>query len=185
MKDRIHCQTWLWLTMKLSVYQLLFVAFLINAVHAAPTHAQNVLERVVTIHLDQVDIRTFLNTLEKSTGVDFVYSSKAIGAQRKLSIHQNAQKLSQVLDAALKSLNISYRLVDGAILLQRSVTEPTSTDEARQTSETTFQEPTDQTISGAVTDESGMSLPGVSVVLKGTQRGTTTDGNGKYSLSIP
>lgn len=47
-----------------------------------------------------------------------------------------------------------------------------------------------ETITGTVTDEKGDVLPGVSVVLKGTETsdrttGTTTDADGKYNLSIP
>ena len=40
-------------------------------------------------------------------------------------------------------------------------------------------------ISGRVTDEKGMGLPGVSISIKGTQRGTTTDSIGYYSLVVP
>ena len=40
-------------------------------------------------------------------------------------------------------------------------------------------------ISGKVTDESGLPLPGVSVVVKGTNTGTTTDAAGTYSLNTP
>lgn len=40
-------------------------------------------------------------------------------------------------------------------------------------------------VSGRVSDEAGVVLPGVSVVVKGTSRGTTTDGEGRYTLSIP
>lgn len=44
----------------------------------------------------------------------------------------------------------------------------------------------DRTVSGRVTSaEDGSTLPGVSVVLKGTAIGTQTDGDGRYSLSIP
>lgn len=43
----------------------------------------------------------------------------------------------------------------------------------------------DRAVSGVVKDESGLELPGVSVVVKGTARGTTTDGNGKYQLTVP
>lgn len=43
-----------------------------------------------------------------------------------------------------------------------------------------------RTITGTVTSgEDNSVLPGVSVTLKGTSRGTTTDGNGKYTLSVP
>ena len=40
-----------------------------------------------------------------------------------------------------------------------------------------------KTITGKVTDEDGLELPGVSVVIKGTTEGTVTGINGEYSLS--
>lgn len=43
----------------------------------------------------------------------------------------------------------------------------------------------DRTITGRVTDESNSPLPGVSVVIKGTQKGTVTDPNGKFKLDVP
>jgi TonB-linked SusC/RagA family outer membrane protein len=39
-----------------------------------------------------------------------------------------------------------------------------------------------QTVSGTVSDENGKSLSGVSVTIKGSTGGTTTDASGKYSL---
>ncbi|GAB3718438.1 TonB-dependent receptor [Spirosoma lituiforme] len=41
------------------------------------------------------------------------------------------------------------------------------------------------TVNGTVTDtENGQGLPGVNVVAKGSSRGTTTDGNGRYQLTV-
>jgi TonB-dependent starch-binding outer membrane protein SusC len=40
-------------------------------------------------------------------------------------------------------------------------------------------------VSGKVTDAGGGGLPGVSVLVKGTTTGTVTDGDGKFSLSVP
>jgi TonB-dependent starch-binding outer membrane protein SusC len=40
-------------------------------------------------------------------------------------------------------------------------------------------------VSGTVSDEKGGGLPGVSVLVKGTNSGTITDDNGKYSISVP
>ncbi|GAB2589763.1 TonB-dependent receptor [Spirosoma areae] len=45
--------------------------------------------------------------------------------------------------------------------------------------------PADETITGTVTDEGGQALPGVSIVVKGTTRGTNTDAQGSYRISIP
>ncbi|GAB3808837.1 TonB-dependent receptor [Spirosoma humi] len=43
----------------------------------------------------------------------------------------------------------------------------------------------DRTLTGRVTDEKNEGLPGVSVILKGTQRGTVTDADGRYKLDVP
>src|SRR3546814_9520209 len=40
-------------------------------------------------------------------------------------------------------------------------------------------------VSGTVTDAAGETLPGVSVVVKGTTNGTLTDANGRYTLNAP
>ena len=40
----------------------------------------------------------------------------------------------------------------------------------------------EKTISGTVTDEEGLPLPGVTVLIKGTNTGTQTDFDGNYSV---
>ncbi|RRA97596.1 SusC/RagA family TonB-linked outer membrane protein [Larkinella rosea] len=45
--------------------------------------------------------------------------------------------------------------------------------------------PLDRTITGSVKDEKGEGLPGVSVVLKGTTRGTSTNAEGTYRMDVP
>ena len=41
-----------------------------------------------------------------------------------------------------------------------------------------------QTITGKVTDEAGVGMPGVNVIVKGTSNGTTTDAEGVYRLNL-
>lgn len=43
----------------------------------------------------------------------------------------------------------------------------------------------DRAVKGKITDEKGEGLPGVNVVLKGTQFGTVTNVNGEYEISVP
>jgi TonB-linked SusC/RagA family outer membrane protein len=40
-------------------------------------------------------------------------------------------------------------------------------------------------VTGTVSEKDGGTIPGVSVILKGTKTGTQTDGNGKFSISVP
>jgi TonB-linked SusC/RagA family outer membrane protein len=43
----------------------------------------------------------------------------------------------------------------------------------------------DRVITGRLTDETGMEMPGVNVLLKGTTVGTTSNSNGSYTIAIP
>lgn len=43
----------------------------------------------------------------------------------------------------------------------------------------------DMTVSGRVVDDTGAGLPGVSIVLQGTNRGTSTSANGEFTLPVP
>lgn len=40
-------------------------------------------------------------------------------------------------------------------------------------------------VTGTVVDQSGNGLPGVSIFVKGTNKGTTTDIDGKFGVSVP
>lgn len=43
----------------------------------------------------------------------------------------------------------------------------------------------DRKVTGTVTDDKGAPLAAVSVMLKGTKKGTTTDQNGVFSITVP
>nr|WP_162340553.1 TonB-dependent receptor [Cyclobacterium salsum] len=55
---------------------------------------------------------------------------------------------------------------------------------AKDNSGSTFQE-ADVTISGTVLDENGQPLPGATISVQGTTRGTVTDLDGKFSITVP
>lgn len=42
-----------------------------------------------------------------------------------------------------------------------------------------------KTVTGSVSDDSKMPVPGVNVMVKGTKTGVATDFDGKYSISVP
>jgi len=62
--------------------------------------------------------------------------------------------------------------------LDKKVQESTESNSLTNSSVTQQQ----KTVSGKVIDTSGIGLPGVSVIIKGTTTGTISDGEGKYSL---
>lgn len=69
--------------------------------------------------------------------------------------------------------------------LMMSATQEFSSPLARRfVSEAIVDMPVAVTVTGTIKDESGQTFPGVNIVVKGTSIGTTSDTNGKYSLSV-
>jgi len=81
-----------------------------------------------------------------------------------------------------KTLRI-MKLSAGLILFAMLPALAVNTDSNSIGSETTEQQ--GRRITGQVTDQTGASLPGVSVIVKGTTTGVITDNNGNYSLELP
>ena len=75
------------------------------------------MEKKVTVHLENVELRNALNRLESAAQVQFGYSSKAIKVQRRVSITANNQRLADILNIVLKPMRISYRVVNDQIIL--------------------------------------------------------------------
>ncbi|MFN3380275.1 MAG: SusC/RagA family TonB-linked outer membrane protein [Runella zeae] len=77
-------------------------------------------------------------------------------------------------------------MVGTRILLRQKLPEKSASLEEVSVPVPNVIESQEQIIKGKVTDgEKGEGLPGVSVLLRGTQKGTTTNPNGEFSLAVP
>ncbi|MGC9353556.1 MAG: carboxypeptidase-like regulatory domain-containing protein, partial [Mariniphaga sp.] len=85
-----------------------------------------------------------------------------------------------------KQFNVALKKLLYIMLLQLFAWQTVSGNDlnSQQNSNELGQQPTGQ-ITGKVTDEQGAPMPGVSVIIKGTTRGTVTDFNGNYALRVP
>src|SRR5690606_5254296 len=99
------------------------------------------------------------------------------------NMHVKNQVLHKVLDELLTPLDLKYRASENLVIIRRVDRK----EEELIKSVIPSTEPilVDRTIRGKVTDENGEGLPGVSIVLKGTQRGTISSSDGGYELVIP
>ncbi|WP_245859837.1 TonB-dependent receptor [Spirosoma aerolatum] len=186
MTRQFYLKQVLWNAMKTTVVQLLLFALCYGLSFARDTHAQEILNKEVTLKMESVEIWKILNRLEKQTDVKFVYSTNSIRADQKMSVNVANGKLSKVLDELLSPLRISYEVVGTRILLRKKTIESTSfTLPSINTLSVPVVASADLTITGTISDDKGEVLPGVSVVVKGTQRGTTTDAKGQYRISVP
>ncbi len=173
--------------MKLTFYQLLLAAFFTGLATARPVEAQRIMEQRVTIQAENKPVKALLNQLGQMADVRFAYSSGLSQLNQPVTVNASNQRLSEVLDLLLRPLQLSYRLQGRQIILKPATSPQTSALPSVEPLQQAVaaMAPVDRTITGQVSDESGNKLPGVSVVVKGTSRGTTTDANGQYKLVIP
>jgi iron complex outermembrane receptor protein len=164
----------------------LLITGLAGLTFAAATPEQELLNRRISLNVEEQDAASVLQQIEKMAQVKFVYSFEVIGAGRKVSLHVGNERLSKVLDDLFKPLQITYEIThDQTIMLKRIVKSSTNQRLGMIELMPTVTAPQDIAVSGKVTDEEGSGLPGVSVLIKGTTNGTVTDPNGAYKLNAP
>lgn len=171
--------------MKISIAQLLLAVLFVGVSFAHTSYSQNMLDQKITIEVKDQNIRSVLGAITKLSGVNFLYSPELIKSGRNVSLSVREERLQTVLDKMLTPLDISYEISKKKILLKRrrsSVMTPNSDTHSNQIPTNWIP---DRVIKGTVKDEKGEALPGVSILLKGTQQGTTTDVNGAFSFNIP
>lgn len=155
------------------VFQLLFL----QLIYAAPTKAQGSLDiKQVYLSLDLEDIslkETFVK-IKKLTEFTFICDSQLLENAEPVSMNLKDQTLEAVLLALSSSHRLSFKQVDDKISVKLS--------NSRRLSEAIV---VDVTVSGTVQDSNGDPIPGVTVFVPGTNSGTATDMDGKYSIVVP
>ena len=172
-----------WKLMKITFSQLLLFVLCGSIAWAYDSQAQEVLNRPISVSGEGLELSRILNEIEKQAHVKFVYSTKIKSSQR-LTVSLNNRRLSAVLDQILKPIEVTYEVIENRILLKKVKNEKEVVPNGEASSLELFRN-VDRNITGTVVDEKGVGLPGVSILVKGTQRGSNTDGNGNFRLSIP
>jgi len=191
MKKRYNFQLVL-RVMRISLFQWLIAVCVMSSGYAKDGNAQVLLNQKVSLNVQNQEVESFFQQIEKLTSAKFVFSGKVIQSKRKVSVKAEQQLLSKVLDDALLPLDLKYRVQENLIIISRNQKneEPLSEIEGNTVQNTGsvssgMANNVDRTITGTVRGDKNDALPGVSVVVKGTQSGTTTDVDGKYTINIP
>ncbi|GAA4453180.1 TonB-dependent receptor [Nibrella saemangeumensis] len=159
-------------------------------------------------------LKDVLNELKSQYGVDILFEVQAVeGVSVAKGLLSPTASLEKNLDRVLRPVGFRYKKVNSTSYLviaekkeRKVVTNTGSAGELVPASlpasgagpvekaETTAgltsdkmvrQTAIDRTITGRVRSETGEGLPGVSVVVKNTTRGTSTDAAGEFRLNVP
>lgn len=140
---------------------LLFLA-LLSFQLSASTYSQNA---KLTLSFSDVSLRDLFSAIRKQSGYTFVYNVDDIRNIRVSMVDVKEAPLDEALNECLKNTRLSYVIEDNVIIV-------------------TPQNVKSYKISGVVRDDKGTPLPGVTVLIKGTQMGTATDADGKFTFTV-
>ncbi|HEY5591946.1 MAG TPA: TonB-dependent receptor [Paludibacter sp.] len=152
------------LTMKLIVLLICFSGLLSSM---GETYGQNI---KLNLNLNGVAVKEVLQQIENQTEFSFMYDNNKIDVTRKVDVVVDEKSVDFILTQLFSNKNISYEIIDRHIILMPSGSLELSGQQGKK-------------VVGKVTDSTGGSLPGVSIVVKGTTTGVITDNSGNYSLS--
>lgn len=127
----------------------------------------------VTLSARNKSLAVVLEQIRSQTGYDFLYKTEILKATKNVSIQVENADLKDVLNQLLKPQHLEYALDNRSVIISRE--KPSFLD--RLVSAFTAID-----VSGKVINDQGIPIPGATVMIKGENRGTTTDKDGKFSL---
>ncbi len=127
-------------------------------------------EKKMDFRLGEIRLERLFEVLEQRTNLRFVFNHEAVQGYT-VQADMKDKTVEEVLDAVLKDTPLEYEVLGGHIVIS-----PRTVQQGQQQEVLT--------IRGTVTDATGAPMPGVTVMLKGTNFGTATDADGKYEMAI-
>ena len=187
MKKSFICQRLIFQIVKISMLQTLLVIMFTSVAMATPAKEQNMLDIKVSLALNNISLEKALQEIEKSASVKFSYNSRTLNLSTEVNIIAKNEVLSSLLDRLLSPMNIKYVQISNEIVIRKNGDQKVGFILNPQISTKTDNSiVADITIKGIVIDaENNEPLIGVSVVLKGTTKGSSTNANGEFTIDVP
>lgn len=146
------------------------LGFLVLCLALCPEVSAQSLPRV-SLDLHDAPVREALLEAAKQTGTTITFSPESLSEelqQTRVTLRVSSLPLAAALDRLLRGTGLTYSIKGSQVVIRRA---SVSSGPA--------------TIHGHVVDESGEPLPGVTIRLKGTGRGTTANLDGTYRIAVP
>ena len=164
-----------WFVMRKSKPQKLLrimkLIFLMCVCIATSVSARSLAQQRITMQLGETGLKAVFKEISRQTSKTVIYNDDLLKFDGKVRADFIDVELEEVLKQVLKDQRMSYKFMDDYILIVRQKDVPQTVSEI--------------TLKGTVVDQTGAALPGVTVLVKGTTLGTSTNIEGKFSLQLP
>jgi len=152
-----------WLVMRLTGFLLLAAMLQVSARGRAQT---------VTYSAQSAPLTKVLAAIEQQTGYHVFYDDADLLESRPVTVELKAVPVQQAMEMVLADQPLRFEILGNTISIARKLRMPESKMAA----------PPFADVHGRIVDEAGVPLAGISVKVKGTERGATTDADGKFEL---
>jgi TonB-linked SusC/RagA family outer membrane protein len=125
------------------------------------------------MEMEQASILDVLNEIREQTGLRFLYKKGVFDDFDRVDIEVEDEAVKELLDQLLRERGLECEIEEEVITF-KEIVKPIPTKEAQEKKK----------IKGTITDDKGVPLPGVSVVIKGTNIGVATNIDGEYTLEF-
>ncbi|MBD8387770.1 TonB-dependent receptor domain-containing protein [Dysgonomonas sp. BGC7] len=134
-------------------------------------HAQS-----TEIHYPGESLKSRLERIINTSHKNIVYDTKLLEQIKVSPLESSETNIEHLLSLSLKSTGLAFKKIeDGSYIIKKEAVEKITDVAAKEKGK--------GSLSGTILDEKGVPITGATVVVKGTTTGTTTDVDGKYTLS--
>jgi TonB-linked SusC/RagA family outer membrane protein len=131
-----------------------------------------VFSQKITYEKKGATLKEVFTEINRQAGYNIFWSPKKLKDLPKQDVSFHETPVDEVLRVCLKNLPLTYSIEGSNVIIRESQLHGAAVDK-------------DMTIKGLVRDENGEGIPGVSVLVKGTNNGTATDRDGNYQIVVP
>lgn len=131
--------------------------------------------QTIKLNLKSVKIAQVLKAIEKQSDYTFFYKTEDLKGLKEIDVNINDNSISTVLQQVLADLPLEYNIEGKTIAINKNLNK---SDKVSALSTTVVKE----TITGTVKDANGGPIPGATVTVKGTNRVTSTNTAGSFSI---
>ncbi len=121
----------------------------------------------INMRVKNASVKEVLRRIKAQTDYRLFYNDNALPEDKKVTLRASNATLAEVLETTLAGTGFLFEIrPSGLVLIERA-------------SQRNIE------LSGVVKDEAGAPLPGVTVVQKGSPKGTVTNDQGAFTLTVP
>jgi len=135
-------------------------------------------ETNISLSLNNASVVSVIEAISKETGYEFNFDEVYLSQMERITFRLRNASLQEALQKLANQTGLSFRKIDEIYFVSHA-TKPNQSDKSEAKVQPGIR------LTGKVSDNFGDPMPGVTVIIRGSNVGTTTAGNGEFTLTAP